>query len=124
MTAALGIRAVEREHDAGPHAALARLSTLTGPYAVEAEDAVSLRPADDGRRYAYVLVAPRERGAKPYPGGDRDGLKRAFPDGDADPRGGARPAVARRRRASARAARCGSATTASCWRPTSTARST
>ena len=28
-----------------------------------------------------MLVCPRERGEKPYPGGDRDGLKRAFPDG-------------------------------------------
>ena len=47
---------------------------------METEDAVSLGlPATS--TLAYILVCPRERGEKPYPGGDRDGLKRAFPDG-------------------------------------------
>ena len=79
MTAALGIRAVSANMTPARTLRIARLSTLTGPYAVEAEDAVSLR-LPPWSTYAYVVVAPRERGAKPYPGGDRDGLKRAFPD--------------------------------------------
>ncbi|WP_315096280.1 hypothetical protein, partial [uncultured Cellulomonas sp.] len=81
MTAALGIRSVG---SATPTPArtlrLARLSSLTGPYRVEPEDAVSLG-LPTSSTLAYVLQAPRERGEKPFPGGDRDGLKRAFPDG-------------------------------------------
>ena len=80
MTAALGIRAVGSSTIAARTLRLARLSTLTGPYRVEAEDAVSLGLPTTST-LAYVLVAPRERGEKPYPGGDRDGLKRAFPEG-------------------------------------------
>lgn len=58
---------------------VSRLSTLTGPYAVDQAEAVSLGlPAQTA--VVYDAVCPRERGAKPYPGGDRDGLKRAFPD--------------------------------------------
>jgi len=79
MTAALGIRAVGSSTPART-LRLARLSTLTGPYRVEAEDAVNLGLPTTST-LAYVLTAPRERGEKPYPGGDRDGLKRAFPDG-------------------------------------------
>ena len=80
MTAALGIRAVGSSTTPARTLRLARLSTLTGPYRVEAEDAVSLGLPTTST-LAYVLVAPRERGEKPYPGGDRDGLKRAFPEG-------------------------------------------
>ncbi|WP_421735377.1 hypothetical protein [Cellulomonas sp.] len=80
MTAALGIRAVGSSTTPARTLRLARLSSLTGPYRVEAEDAVSLGLPTTST-VAYVLVAPRERGEKPYPGGDRDGLKRAFPEG-------------------------------------------
>ncbi|WP_421742882.1 hypothetical protein [Cellulomonas sp.] len=80
MTAALGIRAVGSSTPSARTLRLARLSTLTGPYRVEADDAVSLGLPTTST-LAYVLVAPRERGEKPYPGGDRDGLKRAFPEG-------------------------------------------
>jgi hypothetical protein len=80
MTAALGIRAVSSSTTPARTLRLARLSTLTGPYRVEAEDAVNLGLPTTST-LAYVLVAPRERGEKPYPGGDRDGLKRAFPEG-------------------------------------------
>lgn len=59
---------------------LSRHSQLVGPYA--------LGPGDNGRLglpatsvSAFVVEAPHERGEPPYPGGDRDGLKRAFPDG-------------------------------------------
>ena len=80
MTAALGIRAVGSAAVAPRTLRLARLSTLNGPFRMETEDAVSLGlPATS--TLAYILVCPRERGEKPYPGGDRDGLKRAFPDG-------------------------------------------
>ena len=79
MTAALGIRAVGSATIPPRTLRLARLSTLNGPYRVEAEDAVSLGLPTTST-LAYVLVCPRERGEKPYPGGDRDGLKRAFPD--------------------------------------------
>ncbi|WP_028049245.1 hypothetical protein [Cellulomonas sp. URHD0024] len=79
MTAALGIRAVSANMTPARTLRVARLSTVTGPYAVEAEDAVSLG-LPPWSTYAYVVAAPRERGAKPYPGGDRDGLKRAFAD--------------------------------------------
>lgn len=80
MTAALGIRTVNANMTPARTLRIARLSTLTGPYAVEADDAVSLG-LPSWSTYAYVVVAPRERGAKPYPGGDRDGLKRSFPEG-------------------------------------------
>ena len=80
MTAALGIRSVGSATIPTRTLRLARLSTLNGPFRMETGDAVSLGlPATS--TLAYVLVCPRERGEKPYPGGDRDGLKRAFPDG-------------------------------------------
>jgi len=80
MTAALGIRAVGSASIPPRTLRLARLSTLNGPFRMETQDAVSLG-LPTTCTLAYVLVCPRERGAKPYPGGDRDGLKRAFPDG-------------------------------------------
>ncbi|WP_426593575.1 hypothetical protein ACPPVS_17840 [Cellulomonas sp. McL0617] len=80
MTAALGMRTVSANMTPARTLRVARLSTLTGPYAVEAPDAVGLG-LPSWSTYAYVVAAPRERGDKPYPGGDRDGLKRAFPDG-------------------------------------------
>ncbi|WP_448062472.1 hypothetical protein [Cellulomonas hominis] len=59
---------------------LGRLTTVTGPYAVELPDSLGLGlPA--GTRIVYDVACPRERGAAPHPGGDRDGLKRAFPAG-------------------------------------------
>src|SRR6478736_2747989 len=79
MTAALGIRAVGSSITPARSLRLARLSTLTGPYRVEADDAVSLGLPTTSA-LAYVLACPRERGEPPYPGGDRDGLKRAFPE--------------------------------------------
>ncbi|WP_183296219.1 hypothetical protein [Cellulomonas cellasea] len=58
---------------------VSRLSTLTGPYGVEPGEALSLGlPASTA--VVYDAACPRERGERPYPGGDRDGLKRAFPD--------------------------------------------
>src|SRR5690606_61703 len=70
---------------AGPAGAralrLSRLSTLEGPYAVDrgAATGVCLRA---GVGIAYVVQAPVERGDPPGSGGgDRDGLRRAFPDG-------------------------------------------
>lgn len=79
VTAALGIRAVSAA-PAVRALRLARLSTLSGPFSVTPEDAVGLGlPAST--TVVYDLDCPRERGERPYPGGDRDGLKRAFPDG-------------------------------------------
>ncbi|KQY22106.1 hypothetical protein ASD16_15825 [Cellulomonas sp. Root485] len=80
MTAALGIRAVGSATIPTRTLRLARLSTLNGPFRMETGDAVSLGLPTTAT-LAYVLVCPRERGEKPYPGGDRDGLKRAFPHG-------------------------------------------
>ncbi len=58
---------------------LSRLSTLTGPYAAGPGVAVGLGlPATTAG--IVVVTCPRERGDPPYPGGDRDGLKRAFRD--------------------------------------------
>ncbi|MFC4615809.1 hypothetical protein ACFO3K_13870 [Cellulomonas algicola] len=79
VTAALGIRAVSAA-PAVRALRLARLSALSGPFSVSPEDAVGLGlPASTA--VVYDLDCPRERGERPYPGGDRDGLKRAFPDG-------------------------------------------
>ncbi len=59
---------------------LGRLSRLVGPFAVTPADQAQLgvpgRPAS-----AWQLDCPVERGEVPGPGGDRDGLVRAFPDG-------------------------------------------
>lgn len=58
---------------------LGRLSRLVGPFPVSPADAAPLgvggRPAT-----LWQLDCPVERGDPPGPGGDRDGLKRAFPD--------------------------------------------
>lgn len=80
VTAALGIRSVGRQPAPARALRLARLSALAGPYAVDPHDAVALGlPATTAT--AWVLHAPRERGEQPWPGGDRDGFKRAFPQG-------------------------------------------
>ena len=81
VTAAFGMRSVTRR-TARPSRVLrlARLSSLAGPYSVGGHDALALGlPATTVM--VWVLDAPRERGEKPWPGGDRDGFKRAFPDG-------------------------------------------
>ncbi len=57
---------------------LGRLSTLTGPFAVDRARAARLGlPA--GTEVAFVVDCPRERAEAPAFGGDRDGLRRAFP---------------------------------------------
>ncbi|MBO3089593.1 hypothetical protein [Cellulomonas dongxiuzhuiae] len=81
VTAAFGMRSVARR-SARPSRVLrlARLSSLAGPYGIGAHDAIALGlPATTVM--VWVLDAPRERGERPWPGGDRDGFKRAFPDG-------------------------------------------
>ena len=59
---------------------LGRLSRLVGPYPLEAEVSSALG-LPHGLAAAWQLDCPAERGAPPWPGGDRDGLKRVFPDG-------------------------------------------
>ncbi|GEL94125.1 hypothetical protein [Cellulomonas composti] len=79
LTAAFGIRLPA----AVPAATVLRLSrhtTLVGPYAVTAQDAAALG-LPGATTQAYSVFCTRERGERPYPGGDRYGLKRAFPDG-------------------------------------------
>jgi hypothetical protein len=61
---------------------LSRHSTMAGPYALTPDAARTLGLPDDAAT-AFVVTSPRERGEPPYPGGDRDGLKRVF--GDAMP---------------------------------------
>jgi hypothetical protein len=56
---------------------LGRLSTLTGPYAVEPGQVARWGLPTDGR-VAWVVDCPRERATSPAFGGDRDGLRRAF----------------------------------------------
>ena len=60
---------------------LSRHSSLEGPYAIsDAAGSVLGLPSAAG--LAYVAHAPVERGPEPWPvGGDRDGLRRAFPGG-------------------------------------------
>lgn len=59
---------------------LSRHSSAAGPFALTPDDAARLGlPADVA--VAFLVSTPRERGEPPYPGGDRDGLGRAFPDG-------------------------------------------
>lgn len=60
---------------------LSRHSTLTGPFTVDRGTVTALGlPTAVGT--AYVVTAPTERGDPPWPtGGDRDGLRRAFPHG-------------------------------------------
>ena len=80
ITAAFGIRAVGAQPAPARVLRLGRLSHLVGPYAVTPQDAVALG-LPTGTATAFSVVAPTERGEAPYPGGDRDGLKRAFPRG-------------------------------------------
>lgn len=56
---------------------LGRLSTLTGPYALEPAQ-VARWGLPTGSRTAWVVDCPRERAEAPAFGGDRDGLRRAF----------------------------------------------
>lgn len=59
---------------------LGRLSRLVGPYPLPDGGAVALGlPLTS--TVAWTLDCPVERGDPPWPGGDRNGLKRAFPDG-------------------------------------------
>lgn len=57
---------------------LGRLSTLTGPYALDVTRAARLG-LPSGSAVAFVVDCPRERAEGPAFGGDRDGLRRAFP---------------------------------------------
>ncbi|HEY5515818.1 MAG TPA: hypothetical protein VIK12_06385 [Pengzhenrongella sp.] len=58
---------------------LSRHSRLVGPYALGPGDAARLGvPASSVS--VFVVETPHERGDAPYPGGDRDGLNRAFPE--------------------------------------------
>jgi hypothetical protein len=56
---------------------LGRLSTLTGPYALEPGQVARWGLPTDVR-VAWVVDCPRERATSPAFGGDRDGLRRAF----------------------------------------------
>lgn len=56
---------------------LSRHSRLVGPYAFDPSDAARLG-LPTSCTSAYVVETPHERGEAPYPGGDRDGLGRAF----------------------------------------------
>ncbi|MFF1531442.1 hypothetical protein [Cellulomonas sp. NPDC058312] len=56
---------------------LGRLSTLTGPFALEPGQ-VARWGLPTGSRVAWVVDCPRERVEAPAYGGDRDGLRRAF----------------------------------------------
>lgn len=56
---------------------LGRLSTLTGPYALEPGQVARWGLPTDAR-VAWVVDCPRERATSPAFGGDRDGLRRAF----------------------------------------------
>jgi hypothetical protein len=60
---------------------LSRHSTLNGPFTVDRGTVTALGlPPTVG--IVYVVAAPTERGEPPWPtGGDRDGLRRAFPHG-------------------------------------------
>ncbi len=62
-----------------PALRLSRHSRVVGPYGVDRDASLDLGlPAG----VAYVVEAPAERGPRPTPlGGDRLGLRRAFPDG-------------------------------------------
>lgn len=80
VTAAFGMRAVTPAAQPTFALRLGRMSRLLGPYSVTSEDAMALRlPATT--RTVWALDCPAERGEPPWPGGDRDGLKRAFPKG-------------------------------------------
>jgi len=58
---------------------LSRLSTVVGPYTVD-RGTTAHTGLPTGT--AYLIDAPVERGGRPWPvGGDRNGLRRAFPEG-------------------------------------------
>ena len=59
---------------------LSRHTTLTGPYRPGPGDAARLG-LPTATASVFDVMAPRDRGARPYPGGDRDGIKRVFPEG-------------------------------------------
>jgi hypothetical protein len=59
---------------------LSRHSRLTGPFVLHPEDAVRLGVPMSSVT-AFIVQTPHERGERPYPGGDRFGVNRAFPDG-------------------------------------------
>jgi len=59
---------------------LSRHARLIGPYALELADATSLG-VNVSASIAYLVETPPDRGERPYPGGDREGINRAFPDG-------------------------------------------
>lgn len=56
---------------------IGRLSTLTGPFALEPAQLARWGLPSDAR-VAWVVDCPRERAEQPVLGGDRDGLRRAF----------------------------------------------
>jgi hypothetical protein len=77
-----GRRATGAARGAAPAASpgvlrLGRLSTLTGPYALEPGQVARWGLPTDVR-VAWVVDCPRERATSPAFGGDRDGLRRAF----------------------------------------------
>ena len=59
---------------------ISRHTLVAGPYAPVAEDGTSLGFAPDVQM-VFDVACPSERGAPPYPGGDRDGLGRVFASG-------------------------------------------
>jgi len=78
VTAALGIRRVE---PAMPRLRLGRLSSLVGPYQLQPSGAVALGlPLSSDT--VWLAQTLHERGEPPFSGGgDRDGMRRAFPEG-------------------------------------------
>ena len=59
---------------------ISRHTLIAGPYAPIAVDGTPLNFTPNVQM-VFDVVCPRERGAAPYPGGDRDGLGRIFADG-------------------------------------------
>lgn len=59
---------------------ISRHTLIAGPYAPVAEDGAPLGFTPDVQM-VFDVMCPRERGAAPYPGGDRDGLARVFASG-------------------------------------------
>lgn len=80
VTSAFGVRAVSARAPVG-RLRLGRSSALVGPYGLTSSHATALGlPATSDT--LWVVDAPHDRGEVPAPfGGDRDGLRRAFPDG-------------------------------------------
>jgi len=78
VTAAFGLRQATR---ALPKLRLGRLSYLVGPYSLQPSSAVALGLPPSSAT-VWLVNTPTERGEPPFAGGgDRDGLRRAFPDG-------------------------------------------